>query len=213
MEVLSEQTYRDPNYLPFFKKLYQEHRDNISRVGISSTPTISVRNLPIIKTGAKVSGNGGTGIPNFHFVDREIDRAYYFFGNDALQLDVLMANNKVQTMFDRLDYLKTLNCNAQYDWNAHITYDGLVNLGLGESLRDYGEKRCVKELQERSEVEVVLQEKRQALIEDIEAYQSISGFDFFTKFSKRALVKQSITQFAELDGKGMPDYTLSLIHI
>ncbi len=39
---------------------------------------------------------------------------------------------------------------------------GLVNLGLGESLRDYGEKRCVKELQERSEVEVVLQEKRQA---------------------------------------------------
>ncbi|TVU65142.1 alkaline phosphatase family protein [Vibrio atlanticus] len=208
METLSEQTYRDPHYLPFFKKLYQEHRDNISRVGISSTPTISVRNLPIIKTGAKVSGSGGTGIPNFHFVDREIDRAYYFFGNDALQLDVLMANNKVQTMFDRLDYLKTLNCNAQYDWNAHTTYDGLVNLGLGESLRDYGEKRCVKELQERSEVEVVLRNKRAALIEDIEAYQSISGFDFFTKYSKKAQVKQAITQFAELDGKGMPDYTL-----
>ena len=208
METLSEQTYRDPHYLPFFKKLYQEHRDNISRVGISSTPTISVRNLPIIKTGAKVSGSGGTGIPNFHFVDREIDRAYYFFGNDALQLDVLMANNKVQTMFDRLDYLKTLNCNAQYDWNAHTTYDGLVNLGLGESLRDYGEKRCVKELQERSEVEVVLRNKRAALIQDIEAYQSIPGFDFVTKYSKKAQVKQAITQFAELDGKGMPDYTL-----
>ena len=208
METLSEQTYRDPHYLPFFKKLYQEHRDNISRVGISSTPTISVRNLPIIKTGAKVSGSGGTGIPNFHFVDREIDRAYYFFGNDALQLDVLMEDNKVQTMFDRLDYLKTLNCNAQYDWNAHTTYDGLVNLGLGESLRDYGEKRCVKELQERSEVEVVLRNKRAALIQDIEAYQSISGFDFFTKYSKKAQVKQAITQFAELDGKGMPDYTL-----
>ncbi|NVN79962.1 MULTISPECIES: alkaline phosphatase family protein [unclassified Vibrio] len=208
MEVLSEQTYRDPHYLPFFKKLYQEHRDNISRVGISSTPTISVRNLPIIKTGTKVSGQGGTGIPNFHFVDREIDRAYYFFGNDALQLDVLMADNKVQTMFDRLDYLKTLNCNAQYDWNAHTTYDGLVNLGLGESLRDYGEKRCVKELQERSEVEVTLREKRAALIEDIEAYQSISGFDFFTKYSKKVQVKQAITQYAELDGKGMPDYTL-----
>lgn len=208
MEVLSEQTYRDPHYLPFFKNLYQEHRDNISRVGISSTPTISVRNLPIIKTGAKVSGQGGTGIPNFHFVDREIDRAYYFFGNDALQLDVLMADNKVQTMFDRLDYLKTLNCNAQYDWNAHTTYDGLVNLGLGESLRDYGEKRCVKELQERSEVEVTLREKRAALIKDIEAYQTISGFDFFTKYSKKVQVKQAITQFAELDGKGMPDYTL-----
>ena len=208
MEVLSEQTYRDPHYLPFFKNLYQEHRNNISRVGISSTPTISVRNLPIIKTGAKVSGQGGTGIPNFHFVDREIDRAYYFFGNDALQLDVLMADNKVQTMFDRLDYLKTLNCNAQYDWNAHTTYDGLVNLGLGESLRDYGEKRCVKELQERAEVEVTLRDKRAALIEDIEAYQTISGFDFFTKYSKKVQVKQAITQYAELDGKGMPDYTL-----
>ncbi|CAH7299126.1 Nucleotide pyrophosphatase [Vibrio chagasii] len=208
MEVLSEQTYRDPHYLPFFKKLYQDHRDNISRVGISSTPTISVRNLPIIKTGAKVSGEGGTGVPNFHFVDRDIDRAYYFFGNDALQLDVLMADNKVQTMFDRLEYLKTLNCNAQYDWNAHTSYDGLVNLGLGESLRDYGEKRCVKELQARSEVEVALREKRTALIEDIEAYQSISSFDLFTKLSKKALVKQSITQLAELDGNGMPDYTL-----
>ena len=46
------------------------------------------------------------------------------------------------------------------------------------------------------------------MIEDIEAYQSISSFDLFTKLSKKAQVKQSITQFAELDGNGMPDYTL-----
>ena len=136
LQVLSEQTYRDPYYLPFFKRLYQNHTDSIARVGISSTPTISVRNLPIIKTGAKVSGEQGTGIPNFHFVDRNEDRAYYFFGNDALQLDRLMQANQVQTMFDRLVHMKTLNCNAQYDWNAHTSYDGLVNLGAGEALRD-----------------------------------------------------------------------------
>lgn len=208
MEVLSEQVYHDPYYLPFFKKLYQNNKASISRVGISSTPTISVRNLPIIKTGAKVSGKGGTGIPNFHFVDREQDRAYYFFGNDALQLDVLMADNQVQTMFDRLNYLNTLNCNGQYDWNAHTTYDGLVNLGLGESLRDYGEKRCVKELELRAQTEKKLTKQRSQLIADIKSYQSISNFDLFTKLAKKTQVKQAITQYAELDGQGMPDYTL-----
>ncbi len=208
MQILAEQTYNDPHYLPYLKRLYHNHKASIARVGISSTPTISVRNLPIIKTGAKVSGKGGTGIPNFHFVDREIDRAYYFFGNDALQLDVLMADNQVQTMFDRLDYLKTLNCNGQYDWNAHTTYDGLVNLGLGESLRDYGEKRCVNELQQRAKVEQALTQMRSDLIKDIQAYQSISNFDIFTKFAKKAEIEQNIKRYAIQDGNGMPDYTL-----
>lgn len=79
LSTLAEQNYQDPYYLPFFKQLYQHYRQTIVQVGISSTPTISVRNLPIIKTGAKVSGLGGTGIPNFHFVDRQADRAYYFW--------------------------------------------------------------------------------------------------------------------------------------
>ncbi|MCE7630000.1 nucleotide pyrophosphatase, partial [Vibrio fluvialis] len=114
MQILAEQPYHDPYYLPFFKRLYRSEHSNIVQVGISSTPTISVRNLPLIKTGAKVSGDGGTGIPNFHFVDRQQDRAYYFYGNDALQLDKLVGERHVKTMFDRLDYLKTLNCNAQY---------------------------------------------------------------------------------------------------
>lgn len=208
MQRLAEQSYQDPNYLPFFKRLYTDYRDSIVQVGVSSTPTISVRNLPIIKTGAKVSGDKGTGIPNFHFVDREQDRAYYFFGNDALQLDRLMADNQVKTMFDRLDYLKTLNCNAQYDWNAHTTYDGLVNLGLGESQRDYGEKRCVRELQERSKVEIQLRRGRTELLEDIQAYESISTFDFYTKLTMKWKVEQSIKRLAQQDGKGMPDFTL-----
>ncbi|MBF4391670.1 nucleotide pyrophosphatase, partial [Vibrio anguillarum] len=102
-----------------------------------------------------------------HFVDRPTDRAYYFFGNDALQLDRLLVKNQVQTMFDRLAYLNTLNCNAQYDWNAHTTYDGLVNLGAGEALRDFGEKRCVRELKERAIVERELQQLRATLVEEV----------------------------------------------
>lgn len=208
LQTLAEQTYKDPYYLPFFKRLYQQHQTSIARVGISSTPTISVRNLPIIKTGAKVAGSQGTGIPNFHFVDREQDRAYYFFGNDALQLDRLMQANQVETMFDRLNYLKTLNCNAQYDWNAHTSYDALVNLGAGEALRDFGEKRCVRELQERASNEQRLNQMRTDLIAEIERYQSISSWKLYTKLSLKWKIEQQLEQYAALDGKGMPDYTL-----
>ncbi|MGF1689471.1 alkaline phosphatase family protein [Photobacterium japonica] len=208
LQTLAEQPYNDPHYLPFFTRLYQAHTASIARVGISSTPTISVRNLPIIKTGAKVSGEQGTGIPNFHFVDREEDRAYYFFGNDALQLDRLMQANNVKTMFDRLNYLKTLNCNAQYDWNAHTSYDALVNLGAGETLRDFGEKRCVRELQERAKTEQQLTRLREQLIHDITAYQYIPSWRFYTKLSHQWKVEQAIETYAQLDGKGMPDYTL-----
>lgn len=208
MHLLSEQPYHDPHYLPFFKQLYQNYRSSIVQVGISSTPTISVRNLPIIKTGAKVSGLGGTGIPNFHFVDRKEDRAYYFFGNDALQLDRLVNERGVKTMFDRLDYLKTLNCNAQYDWNAHVTYDGLVNLGAGETLRDFGEKRCLRELNERADVEQRLTTLRLNLIEQISAYQNTPKWALITRFTLKQRIEQQLEKYAKLDINGMPDYTL-----
>ncbi|BAJ03725.1 alkaline phosphatase family protein [Shewanella violacea] len=208
MAELAEGEYRDQNYLPFFKRLYRDHPRSITQVGISSTPTISVRNLPIIKTGAKVSGEGGTGIPNFHFVDRQLDRAYYFFGNDALQLDRLMDSHGVRTMFDRLAYLITLNCNGQYDWNAHTSYDGLVNLGFGEAQRDYGEKRCIRELQERAKIEVKLRLLRSEIIEDIRGYQGIFFLDVFTKLTKKWKIEKAISKLAKLDGQGMPDHTL-----
>lgn len=208
LKQLTQHKNDDPNYLPFFKTLYQEYPHTIARVGVSSTPTISVRNLPIVKTGAKVSGKGGTGIPNFHFVDRNEDRAYYFFGNDALQLDKLVNQNGMQTMFDRLNYLKTLNCNGQYDWNAHVTYDGLVNLGMGESSRDFGEKRCLRELENRATVEVELAQLRRQLLDDITDYQELSSIWFITKYSKKKKIQQDLSTLAALDINGMPDFLL-----
>ncbi|MEH6533671.1 MAG: alkaline phosphatase family protein [Photobacterium frigidiphilum] len=198
----------DAHYLPFFKSLYQNYSRSIAKSGISSTPTISVRNLPIIMTGANVAGNGGTGIPNFHFVDREIDRAYYFFGNDALQLDRLIEDNHVQTMFDRLNYLKTLNCNAQYDWNAQVSYDGLINLAVGEAIRDFGEQRCLRELTNRAEVENELKAARSALIKQISNYQDISLWTPLTRITKKKHIHEQIAQLAQRDEQGMPDYTL-----
>ncbi len=210
-ELVSENRQSDPRYLPFFKILYRKFGKSISTGGISSTPTISVRNLPLIWTGAKVSGKGGTGIPNFHFVDREKDRAYYFFGNDALQLDNLIEENGVQTMFDRLNHLKTLNCNAQYDWNAHISYDGLINLGFGEKLRDFGEQRCLKELTKRGQIELELKEDRAQLIREIKKYQATSRLLLFGRYTQRTYIKQLIEQLSVKGEKGMPDYVLMYV--
>ncbi|WOH36226.1 alkaline phosphatase family protein [Thalassotalea fonticola] len=206
LNSLSSGKDSDSNYLPFFKSLYQQHAANIAEFGISSTPTISVRNLPVVLTGAKVAGQGGTGIPNFHFVDRTKDRAYYFFGNDALQLDKLIAENQVQTMFDRLNYLKTLNCNGQYDWNAHVSYDGLVNLAAGEFKRDYGEQRCLRELGQRAKVEQQVFAARNELIKLIGEYQKISAWMFLSKITKKQLVKEKIHLLAKLAEDGMPDF-------
>ncbi len=206
--LVNENRSSDKRYLPFFKELYRRYEKSISTGGISTTPTISVRNLPLIWTGAAVSGKGGTGIPNFHFVDREKDRAYYFYGNDALQLDLLIEENGVQTMFDRLNHLKTISCNAQYDWKAHVSYDGMLNLGFGEKLRDFGEQRCLKELRKRASVELELKEDRARLIEEIEKYQATSSFWFYKKYIQRTHIKQLIEQLAVKGEKGMPDYLL-----
>ncbi|OEF25279.1 alkaline phosphatase family protein [Vibrio rumoiensis] len=208
LNQLVDQGEQDPKYLPFFKRLYQLHENGIASDGISSTPTISVRNLPIVKTGAAVSGKGGTGIPNFHFVDRQQDRAYYFFGNDALQLEPLTEQRGMKTMFDRLGYLKTINCNAQYDWNAQLSFDALVNLGLGESIRDFGEQRCLLELQQRAKVEPIVEQKRLDLINEIQAYQTLSDWRLLTKISQKGVLKDQIKELASLNEQAMPDYLL-----
>ena len=228
----------DPRHLPFFKQLYQDYSKSISIGGISSTPTISVRNLPLIWTGASVAGESdegnsgegnsgegnsgegnsgegksdegksGTGVPNFHFVDRQQDRAYYFFGNDALQLDRLLAERQVKTMFDRFNHLKTLNCNAQYDWNAHVSFDGLVNLAVGEAVRDFGEMLCIKELRYRAKIEQQLKADREALIHELKVYESMSKWRLFSRLSKRSRIKDLISNLAETGENGMPDYLL-----
>nr|WP_241905168.1 alkaline phosphatase family protein [Enterovibrio norvegicus] len=206
---IAETPYSDPRYLPFFSRLYQEGAKGIVEYGVSTTPTISVRNLPIIKTGANVAGKGGTGIPNFHFVDRQQDRAYYFFGNDAIQLDPLFNGNGAKTQFERLVPLVTLNCNAQYDWYAQSSYDPLINLGLGEAIRDFGEQRCLKDLRKRGEIEVSLHAMREGLIKDIQAYQNITWWTPLTRTTKRLTIKDNLEDYAKLSQKGLPDFVLA----
>ncbi len=138
--------FRDDRYMSFFGRLYA-NPDGIARCGVSTTPTISVRNIPMALTGAPVAGDGATGLPNFHFVERDhrVDgepqgRAYYFFGSDAVLLPDLVEEAGMQTLFERLPQQGSMSCSAQYDEQAQFGIDALLNLALGESLRDLGER-------------------------------------------------------------------------
>jgi hypothetical protein len=202
--------YRDANYLSFFRRIYQS-KNAIAEFGISTTPTISVRNLPIVKTGAGVTGLSATGIPNFHFVDRRANkgkgRAYYFFGNDALELEDIARANRMKTMFERLDGFNTFDCNAQYDRGANTVYNAFLNLALGERIRDFGDALCVRELHKRAENEKKLRIARGKLIDLLRpsAYRRLYNAMFKTDDLG---VETLIREIAELEDEGMPQYLL-----
>lgn len=207
-KIASGKFNSDTRYLPYFKKMYTQYKNTIAKNGVATTPTISVRNLPISKTGANVSGDGGTSIPNFHFVDREKDRAYYFFGNDAVLLDELAAEKNMKSMFDRLGSYKTMNCNAQYDWNAKFTLEPLVNLGLGESIRDFGESLCVQELRRRARNEVKIRRLRSDLIAKLDHLTTMWPARRALAWGQKRKIKQLINKIATLEDHTLPDYLL-----
>lgn len=200
--------YRDPHFLPYFTNLYSKNKSSLVRYGISSSPTISVRNLPIAKTGAPVDGPGGTGVPNFHFVDRAKDRAYYFYGNDSLLLDRLAEVNDMKTMHQRLNSFNSLSCNATYDTGAKLSYDGFLNLAIGEKSRDFGDIRCYLELVKRAAIEKTLREKRHQLLK-YETYfaKPRSPLNPEAIIYKR-MVTRLIGDIAELEDQGLPQYLL-----
>ena len=183
------------SYLPFFRKLYTERVNGIAKQGISTTPTISIRNIPIIQTGATAAGKGGTGLPNFHFVNREEDRAYYFFGNDAILLDQLTREAGMKTIPERLPNLNTLNCMATYDAGSDWSIDPLFNLALGEGARDFGEILCLGELENRVRNEVKARELRQKYLSLVER-----GKDRERKKEKL------LEKLAELENETIPEY-------
>jgi hypothetical protein len=202
--------------LPFFERLLGTVQPGIALQGVSTTPTISVRNLPIVQTGAPVAGPGGTGIPNFHFVDRSArgseaaqGRAYYFYGNDALLLPTLARQQGMKTLFQRLESLNTMSCGAQYDERAGFSFDAFLNLAIGESMRDFGESLCMAELNQRALNERALRDLRAALLER-EAVLAASHhpwelWDLWNQRNVRVHAHALAQQIAELAPDAMPD--------
>lgn len=217
LEHFAREGFRHDDYLPFFRGLYArpERAANLAQVGIATTPTISVRNLPIAKTGAQPAGPGGTGIPNFHFVDRTFrrngeasGRAYYFYGNDALRLADLTRRAGMRSLFDRLPTLGSFSCAAQYDEAAHVSVDALLNLALGEAQRDFAERICISELTARADREVELRELRARLLAKREIVtEPLGWYQLYRRSGRRDerhLARRLIEKIAELESQGLP---------
>ena len=199
-----------PDQFPTFRAILAD--GGVVAQGISTTPTISVRNLPVVMTGAPVAGPRSTGIPNFHFVDRTTPggRPWYFYGNDALQLTALTTASGMTTMFARLDRLDTMSCNSQYDELAGYSFDGFLNLAVGERIRDFGDALCIAELRRRSEVEVQLR----ALRGRLRAHHAVLApthrpwelYDRWGQREARADAQALAAEIALRSTDGLPDF-------
>ena len=214
LEDLVSRGFEHDSYLPFLRGLYSRST-GIATQGISTTPTISVRNLPVAKTGAAVAGESSTSIPNFHFVDRDYlrdgkttGRAYYFYGNDALLLESIARRSGMRTLFDRMPVSSTFSCAAQYDRGAHYRVDAFLNLALGEKMRDVGELRCIAELRRRAANEVRLRALRDELMEKRSVLEpQFAWWRFLSRASQRdqrVLAEKLIARIAELEQESMP---------
>ncbi|BBM82702.1 alkaline phosphatase family protein [Candidatus Uabimicrobium amorphum] len=203
---IAKKDFSEPRYLPFFRSLYKEK--TISLQGLATTPTISVRNLPMVKTGAEVAGKKATGMPNFHFVDRKIDRGYYFYGNDALLLEKITSDNGLQTMFQRLSSLNNINYYAQYDWWTQTSYDSFVNLAKGEIDRDFGEVLLLGDLQKRAEAERELRKIRTTIIESIRKLKKQLQINVLKQYGLKSDLRRLLLTLATKNDEGIPQYAL-----
>ncbi len=194
------------NYLPFFRQLFA----NGAVVGTpaATTPTISIRNLPLVFTGAPVAGPGGTGIPNFHFVERSTDRAYYFYGNDFLLVDELTAAQGMRSMFERLQAFRTVAYFPHYDWHSQKSYESLLNLVVGEHVRDFGERAALADLERRAVVERSLRATRGQLINLLREHKQTAGYDLVSKLGLERRVAQLLDELAEQEDAGLPEFAL-----
>lgn len=211
----SKKPYVSENYLDFFRRIYTQN-NAIAQSGISTTPTISVRNLPIAMTGASVIQ---TGLPNFHFVDRRYaqdgviqGRPYYFYGNDALRIEGINRRNGMKTVFQRLPYLNGFSCGAQFDTGTQFSLDAFVNLAVGEQKRDFGELICLSALMQRVENEKKLRVMRKQLL-DLKNFivEDNPWWQIYRRWGKRnnfVVAKNLIAKIASLSHRGMPDYFL-----
>ncbi len=218
LPVLVSNQYQSRSYLPFFKKIFNEYHSTWTEQGISTTPTISVRNLPIAMTGVDVVGKEGTSLPNFHYIDRlgvdrddKKQRAYYFFGNDALLLSDITERHGMKTMFERLakEGMLGLACNTNYDKGAFKSYDAFLNLSVGEKSRDFGEMNCLAELRERMENEKKLALLKQDLLDQINDYQNPAKIPVWKNISQwkdEKDIKIIIELIAKLEPKALPEY-------
>lgn len=220
---LAEHPRARPDFLENFKRLVfaADAPAVIVNVATVDTPTISVRNLPIIFSGHPVAGPFGTGIPNFSYLDRRSGRGWYFWGSDVLHFRRVFANRETEiehskprpnchgarTLFERLWRYNTLSAMPTVDTGALEKISAEVGTAIGEAQRDFIEKAIVLRLRRRAMMERKLNERRRWLI----AHRNLNGSflgELIFSANELKTFREDARYVSEHEDEGLPDYLL-----
>ncbi len=212
-----------PDYLENFKKYVFASEAPAVTIAVATvdTPSISVRNLPIIKTGHGVAGPFGTGIPNFSYLDRQSGRGWYFWGSDVLHMRRIVGNHEdeilygkkrpegpgARTLFERLWRYNTVSSMATVDTAALERIAAEVGMPIGEVQRNYIEKVLFLGLRRRARMELELNERRRWL----QDHRGLS-YSFLGSLTYDSVDLKTFHDYArflaEHEDEGLPDYLL-----
>jgi len=212
-----------PDYLENFKKYCFSPGASAVTVDVATvdTPSISVRNLPIVMSGHPAAGPFGTGIPNFSYLDRPSRRGWYFWGSDLLHMQRIFGNREeeissgqkrrqgpgAKTLFERLWQYNTVSSMATIDGGALEKIASEVGLTMGEIQRNYAEKLMILRLRQRAQMEEELNRRRRWLREHRRLSRSFLGSLLFQSEELRTF--HDYARFlAEHEDDGLPDYLL-----
>jgi hypothetical protein len=220
---LVEHPSERPDFLENFKRaVFSPDADAVVvNVATVDTPTISVRNLPIIYSGHAVAGPFGTGIPNFSYLDRRSGRGWYFWGSDVLDFRRIFANREqevphskkrpdchgARTLFQRLWRYNTVSAMPTVDTGALEKISAEVGTAIGEVQRNFIEKAIVLRLKRRAAMEDDLNQRRRWLIEHRNVNDSFLGELIYSPFELKTF-REHARYLAEHEDEGLPDYLL-----
>ena len=220
---LIEKAPSRPDYLENFKRYFFSPKAPAVTVNAATvdTPSISVRNLPIIKTGHGVAGPFGTGIPNFSYLDRRSGRGWYFWGSDVLHMRRIVGNREdeiphgknrpegpgARTLFERLWRYNTVSSMATVDAAALERIAAEVGMAVGEVKRNYVEKVLLLRFRRRARMERELNERRRRLHANRSLSYSFLGSLFYDSIDLKTF-HDDARFLAEHEDEGLPDYLL-----
>lgn len=221
---LAERAPKKSDYLENFKKYFfaADAPAIVVNVATVDTPSISVRNLPIIYSGHGVAGPHGTGIPNFSYLDRQTERGWYFWGSDVLHMRNIFANREgedliphgrrrdgpgARTLMEHLWRHNTVCAMATIDNGALEKISSEVGIGIGEKRRNFIEKVLIQKFRERAEMERQLNDRRRWLVEHRNTSDSLLA-SLLTKTVTLATFRANARFIAEHEDEGLPDYLL-----
>jgi hypothetical protein len=222
IELASHPSDRTDFLENFKREVFSPEADAvIVNVATVDTPTISVRNLPIIYSGHAVAGPFGTGIPNFSYLDRRSGRGWYFWGSDVLDFRRIVANREnevphsqqrpdchgARTLFERLWRYNTMSAMPTVDNGALEKISAEVGTAIGEVQRNFIEKAIVLRLKRRAVMEEDLNERRHWLVEHRNVNDSFLGELIYSPLELKTF-REHARYVAEHEDEGLPDYLL-----